>query len=135
MTNYQIHRALIDWLKSMTNAPPILEENVKSTQPSVDIFLTTHFMPVDAEQVDYCGSEQKTGFIQVSVVGKRDKGSKAAQQMADKIAEHFKSFKGNSIAITKRKIESAISNNADVSASATSVHYMIPVSIYYYSTE
>ena len=38
MTNYQIHRALIDWLKSIPNVPPILEENVKSTQPSVDIF-------------------------------------------------------------------------------------------------
>ena len=122
MTNYQIHRALIDWLKSMTNAPPILEENVKSTQPSVDIFLTTHFMPVDAEQVDYCGSEQKTGFLQVSVVGKRDKGSKAAQQMADKIAEHFKHRNLNGLVITK--IVAATASHSDT-------QYQIPVSIYY----
>ena len=126
MTNYQIHRALIDWLKSMTNAPPILEENVKSTQPSVDIFLTTHFMPVDAEQVDYCGSEQKTGFLQVSVVGKRDKGSKAAQQMADKVAEHFKYRILSGLVITKATAATAIHSDTQ---------YQIPVSIYYYSTE
>ena len=126
MTNYQIHRALIDWLKSMPNVPPILEENVKSTQPSVDIFLTTHFMPTDAEQVDYCGSEQKTGFLQVSVVGKRDKGSKAAQQMADKVAEHFKYRILSGLVITKATAATAIHSDTQ---------YQIPVSIYYYSTE
>lgn len=126
MTNYQIHRALIDWLKSMPNVPPILEENVKSTQPSVDIFLTTHFMPVDAEQVDYCGSEQKTGFLQVSVIGKRDKGSKDVQQMADKIAEHFKYRNLNGLVITKAVAVTAIHSDTQ---------YQIPVSIYYYSTE
>ena len=126
MTNYQIHRALIDWLKSMPNAPPILEENVKSTQPSVDIFLTTYFMPTDAEQVDYCGSEQKTGFLQVNVVGKRDKGSKAAQQMADKIVEHFKYRNLSGLAITKAVAATAIHSDTQ---------YQIPVSIYYNSTE
>ena len=126
MTNYQIHRALIDWLKSMPNVPPILEENVKSTQPSVDIFLTTHFMPVDAEQVDYCGSEQKTGFLQVSVVGKRDKGNMAAQQMADKVADHFKYRNLNGVVITRAVAATAMQSETQ---------YTIPISIYYNSTE
>ena len=126
MTNYQIHRALIDWLKSMPNAPPILEENVESTQPSVDIFLTTHFIPVDAEQVDYCGSEQKTGFLQVSVVGKRNKGSKAMQQMADKVADHFKYRNLNGVVITRAVAATAMQSETQ---------YTIPISIYYNSTE
>ena len=124
MTNYEINRLLINHLKSMPQAPPILEENMKSTDAHLkaSIFLAAYFMPADTQEIDYCRSEQKTGFLQVSVIGKRDKGSKEAQQLADRVCEHFKTLKHSALKINKRVAATAISNET---------HFHIPISIYY----
>ena len=124
MTNYQINQILLDWLQVMPQAPPILNENAPEPVAikTAVIFLVTHFIPADAEQVDYCYTEQKTGIFQVTVVGERGQGRKSVQQMADNIADHFKFHNHDGVVITKAVAATAIT---------TDMQYQIPVSIYY----
>ncbi|UOO89510.1 DUF4128 domain-containing protein [Vitreoscilla massiliensis] len=128
MTNYQINQILLDWLNVMPQAPPILNENVSESAAikQAAIFLVTHFIPADAEQVDYCYTEQKTGIFQVTVVGERNKGRKSVQQMADNIADHFKFHNHDGVIITKAVAATAIT---------TETQYQIPVSIYYFNKD
>lgn len=128
MTNYEINRLLINHLKSMPQVPPILEENMKSTDAHLkaSIFLAVYLISADMKEADYCGTEQKTGVFQVSVIGKRDKGGKDVQQMADAVCSHFKAFSNELLKITKRVPEAAITDETQ---------YHIPVSLYYFNKE
>lgn len=128
MTDYEINRLLVDWLKQMPSAPPIIEQNMKEplNLDKAAIFTAVYFMPVDNQEVDYCGSERKTGIFQITVFGKRDKGSKDAQQMSDAVIEHYKSLRHPSLQITKRVAAMAIT---------TETHFQIPISIYYTNME
>ena len=124
MTNYEIHQKLVDWLKAMSQAPPIQEEN-KPESPAVataKTYLVEYFMPTNNEQSDFCGSEEKTGVYQVTVVSERETGRKKAQQLSDSIVDRFKYTSIDGLVITRAVAASSLT---------TDLHYQIPISIYY----
>ena len=124
MTNYEINQTLVTWLKSMPQAPPIQEEN-KPESPTVagaKLYIVEYFMPTNNEQSDFCGSEEKTGLYQVTVVSEREIGRKKAQQMADSIVDRFKYSDLSGLVITRAVAAASLT---------TDLHYQIPISIYY----
>ena len=124
MTNYEINQVLVDWLKAMPQAPPIQEENKPESQAvaTAKIYLVEYFMPTNNEQSDFCGSEEKTGLYQVTVVSEREIGRKKAQQMADSIVDRFKYSNIEGLVITRAVAAASLT---------TDLHYQIPISIYY----
>lgn len=124
MTNYEINQVLVDWLKAMPQAPPIQEENKPESQAvaTAKIYLVEYFMPTNNEQSDFCGSEEKTGLYQVTVVSEREIGRKKAQQMADSIVDRFKYTDIEGLVITRAVAAASLT---------TDLHYQIPISIYY----
>ena len=124
MTNYEINQVLVDWLKAMPQAPPIQEENKPESQAvaTAKIYLVEYFMPTNNEQSDFCGSEEKTGLYQVTVVSEREIGRKKAQQMAESIVDRFKYTDIEGLVITRAVAAASLT---------TDLHYQIPISIYY----
>ena len=124
MTNYEINQVLVDWLKAMPQAPPIQEENKPESQAvaTAKIYLVEYFMPTNNELSDFCGSEEKTGLYQVTVVSEREIGRKKAQQMADSIVDRFKYTDIEGLVITRAVAAASLT---------TDLHYQIPISIYY----
>ena len=124
MTNYEINQVLVDWLKAMPQAPPIQEENKPESAAvaTAKIYLVEYFMPTNNEQSDFCGSEEKTGLYQVTVVSEREIGRKKAQQMADSIVDRFKYSNIDGLVITRAVAAASLT---------TDLHYQIPISIYY----
>ena len=124
MTNYEINQTLVTWLKSMPQAPPIQEENKPESQAvaGAKLYLVEYFMPTNNEQSDFCGSEEKTGLYQVTVVSEREIGRKKAQQIADSIVDRFKYSDLSGLVITRAVAAASLT---------TDLHYQIPISIYY----
>ena len=124
MTNYEINQVLVDWLKAMPQAPPIQEENKPESAAvaTAKTYLVEYFMPTNNEQSDFCGSEEKTGLYQVTVVSEREIGRKKAQQMADSIVDRFKYLNIDGLVITRAVAAASLT---------TDLHYQIPISIYY----
>ena len=124
MTNYEINQVLVDWLKAMPQAPPIQEENKPESAAvaTAKIYLVEYFMPTNNEQSDFCGSEEKTGLYQVTVVSEREIGRKKAQQMADSVVDRFKYSDIDCLVITRAVAAASLT---------TDLHYQIPNSIYY----
>ena len=124
MTNYEINQVLVDWLKAMPQAPPIQEENKpeSASVATAKTYLVEYFIPTNNEQSDFCGSEEKTGLYQVTVVSEREIGRKKAQQMADSIVDRFKYTNIEGLVITRAVAAASLT---------TDLHYQIPISIYY----
>ena len=124
MKNYEINQILVNWLKTMPQAPPIQEENKPESQAvaSSKIYLVEYFMPTNNEQSDFCGNEEKTGLYQVTVVSEREIGRKKAQQMADSIVDRFKYSDLSGLVVTRAVAAASLT---------TDLHYQIPISIYY----
>ena len=124
MTNYEINQVLVDWLKAMPQAPPIQEENKpeSASVATAKTYLVEYFIPTNNKQSDFCGSEEKTGLYQVTVVSEREIGRKKAQQMADSIVDRFKYTNIEGLVITRAVAAASLT---------TDLHYQIPISIYY----
>ena len=108
----------------MPQAPPIQEENKPESQAvaGAKFYLVEYFIPTNNEQSDFCGSEEKTGLYQVTVVSEREIGRKKAQQMADSIVDRFKYSNIDGLVITRAVAAASLT---------TDLHYQIPISIYY----
>ena len=91
MGNHEINQILIDYLQTMSGFPTLIEENMKPQTVS-GMFIQAHLLPVSATEIDFCGSEEKRGMIQFSVIDSRDNGTRQAMQLSDRIAQHFKTF-------------------------------------------
>ena len=124
MTNYEINQILVNWLKTMPQAPPIQEENKPESQAvaGAKLYLVEYFMPTNNEQSDFCGNEEKAGLYQVTVVSEREIGRKKAQQMADSIVDRFKYSDLSGLVVTRAVAAASLT---------TDLHYQIPISIYY----
>lgn len=121
MGNHEINQALLSHLRTMTGLPALIEENMKPSEPS-DMYIQANLLPVSSTRIDSCGSIQKTGMIQFGVVGGRDKGTRQAMQLSDRIAQHFRNFQNLDLTILDCVAERAVT---------TDTQYMIPVTINY----
>ena len=120
MNNYNIIQVLISHLLALSGLPTIIYENAPPSNS--DSFLTVTDLTIDDTYIDFCGTSDKTGILQIDVYVKRDIGSKTALDLADQISNHFKFVDLDGVMITQSVIETAIT---------TDRHYRRPISIYY----
>jgi len=95
MATRTAHAALSAHLKAMPGAPPIAFENVKGFKPPSDgsPWLTEHFISGgrDYSALGETGSSRDSGFYQVGISAPSGVGSGAAEELADRIIQHFTS--------------------------------------------
>jgi hypothetical protein len=92
MTTRAAHAALSGHLKAMPDAPPIAYENVLDFKPppNKDIWLIENILPSGGEWASLgAGHTRYTGIYQVTVSALHGQGSGAAENVADRIIQHF----------------------------------------------
>ena len=76
-------------LNALSSKPPIAWPNVPYTPTNGTLFLRVSILPANTETITLDSAGRHTGIYQVSVFAENGKGELAANQMADKVADHF----------------------------------------------
>jgi len=129
---YDISTALNTHLKNMTSAPDIAWEN-KNYKPTLKTtYIRPTLLPADSAQATLgdSGTDMNPGIYQVDVFTAANKGTKAALNMADLIANRFKrgtdlTYNGRTVRIRSVSQKSGSTN--------TGGWYQIPIDITYIS--
>jgi hypothetical protein len=88
-----IHSALDKHLKALDGLPPTARENAKFEQPDNGaMYLKVNFMPASSDfgSLGINGTTHERGIYQVGISAPGGKGSGEAEDVADRIIEHFK---------------------------------------------
>lgn len=78
-------------LSQMTDLPDVAWPNVSFTPDASKIHLQVSVLPADGSIYSFGYGEETPGVYQVSVAAPTGLGSGAAQEMADKVRDHFAS--------------------------------------------
>ncbi len=129
---YDISSALDTRLSTMVGVPPIAQENKPYNPTKGSLYIRATNIPGDTVQASLGdnGEDRTIGIYQIDVFAEAGKGRKAAEQMADNIASHFKrgtdmSYNSRIVTVTTVQRRQGINNEG---------WYQIPVEIVYRST-
>ena len=89
MNFVQITNTLNARLNALTNKPPIAWPNVPYTPVNGTLYLRATILPANTETTTLASAGRHTGIYQVDVFAPNGQGELAANQMADRIADHF----------------------------------------------
>lgn len=135
-----IEKALLDRVKSLVLVPPlpVAWPNVDfpgKTSTGVAIpmpasYIRVQHFPNKNERIHLGSTDPyfRQGFIQLTVVGQRNKGTLAAMEVAGKVAEHFPA----DLALYSEGVRVKIASAPDVAPPLeTDVSWDVPVTVYY----
>jgi len=117
----EVTSALDQKMAALPDAPPIAFPNVNFTPPD-GLYLVVMNMPADGVMYNFKRAQNTPGVYSVNIYAPANRGPAEAENMADKIAEHFRA---DSSPISQLFIEE-INFNAGVS---TDSEYLLPVTI------
>jgi len=117
----EVTSALDQRIASLPDAPPIAFQNVNFTPPE-GLYLTVMNMPADGIMYNFNRAQNTPGVYRINVYAPANKGPAEAEDMADKIAEHFR-------AVSEPIPQLFIEEINFSPAVSTDSEYLLPISI------